>query len=205
MMVKFIQGRPCLRGHSGLRYRTGGACVECQRAAAMRWKISNRVAYKAVKKISEAKRLQKLRVVRGAARRAATQQLHDGVRRLVSAGLTLAEVARQLGRKYSTVANAASTLKLRRPRQERYRGSQRQFLIRAMATPKWVDHVAILKVYHEAHARRRAGERVVVDHIIPVRGKGVCGLHVPWNLRIIESSVNLLKSNSLDDNFDLVM
>jgi hypothetical protein len=72
------------------------------------------------------------------------------------------------------------------------------------ATPKWVDKGAIEAVYAESWVRNRAGENVEVDHIVPISGKLVSGLHVPWNLQIISAALNRWKHNNYGDNSDLI-
>lgn len=61
--------------------------------------------------------------------------------------------------------------------------------------PAWTDRDAIARVYKTAAEMRKSGFDVHVDHIIPLRSKLVCGLHVPANLQIIDRKVNLVKNN----------
>lgn len=69
------------------------------------------------------------------------------------------------------------------------------------ATPNWLtkEHVSqIEELFICARMfKLYTGQEYHVDHIIPLRGENVCGLHVPWNLQVLEASENLKKSNKL--------
>jgi hypothetical protein len=39
-----------------------------------------------------------------------------------------------------------------------------------------------------------------VDHVHALRGKNFSGLHVPWNMQVIPSSINARKSNNVPAN-----
>lgn len=60
------------------------------------------------------------------------------------------------------------------------------------ATPAWVNRDALRVIYEARDEMNRAAGRVeyAVDHIVPLDGKLVCGLHVPHNLRIITKLEN---------------
>lgn len=53
-------------------------------------------------------------------------------------------------------------------------------------------------IYDEMKARNKAGEDVVVDHIIPISNDSVCGLHVPWNMQLLSRIKNSQKGNRFD-------
>jgi len=65
--------------------------------------------------------------------------------------------------------------------------------------PHWIteDHMkAIRSIYSQAkEMTQQTGIVHHVDHIVPLRGVNVSGLHVPWNLQILSMSENCSKSN----------
>lgn len=69
------------------------------------------------------------------------------------------------------------------------------------ATPDWLTSEELQQIeefYREAQTLKLlTGQKYHVDHIVPLQGENVCGLHVPWNLQVLEASENIKKSNKL--------
>ena len=84
---------------------------------------------------------------------------------------------------------------LRAYHQAKYRASKLQ------ATPSWLTEfdLEMIKWTYEAAkvAEKHYGEPHHVDHIIPLQGENICGLHVPWNLRVITAYDNMSKGNKM--------
>lgn len=64
------------------------------------------------------------------------------------------------------------------------------------ATPAWSSQEAIKQIYIDCQLiSEMTGVLHHVDHILPLKGKLVSGLHVEYNLQIIPATENLSKSN----------
>lgn len=68
------------------------------------------------------------------------------------------------------------------------------------AAPKWLtrEHRMQMRAFYK-QAREltvSTGTLHEVDHIVPLAGENVCGLHVPWNLQVLTGKANAEKRNS---------
>lgn len=74
--------------------------------------------------------------------------------------------------------------------------------IKKQACPAWLtkaQYEEIADIYRQAKELEAIffNRKFHVDHIIPLQGKDVCGLHVPWNLQILTAEENMAKGNRL--------
>jgi len=80
----------------------------------------------------------------------------------------------------------------------------RRYTKKFHATPSWLnedENKWINAIYKMAtKTQDQSGIKMAVDHIVPLQSKSVCGLHVPWNLRVISFSENSSKHTKITDD-----
>ena len=173
----YFTGAPCKHGHVAPR-KTKGTCVECLK---IEWEQGNikRADYFAAYNKSDAGQ-------------AAKQRYYEANKELVKArALARPEEQKQKYRDAWAKENVVVIRAFTKARRRKHR----------LATPHWLTEAQfkiIRSIYEQAISLTKAtGVQYVVDHIIPLQHDAVCGLHVPWNLRVITRAENGLKSNKI--------
>jgi 5-methylcytosine-specific restriction endonuclease McrA len=178
----YFTGIPCRRGHVALR-KTKGACVECLKLERQQ-NADKRTDY-----FSEYNKREEVKDRKHGWYLAHREQV------IAAASTRPAEVLRE----YRNTWKQNNMVQVRADTKARRR-KHRQ------ATPPWLTRrqkSEIRQLYQIAITMTKTtGEQYVVDHIVPLRSDVVCGLHVPWNLRVMTQEENLKKSNKLLDTFE---
>lgn len=173
----YFTGEPCKHGHIAPR-KTKGACVECLKVEWARAHETRADYFRAYNQ-SEAGKEAKQRYY--------DANKADIIAKARSTPNALKNAYRKRWKEANLLAIRADTKVRRRKHRD--------------ATPPWLTRkqkTEMRSIYQIAITMSKmSGEHYVVDHIWPLRSEFVCGLHVPWNLRVITQSQNLTKSNSL--------
>lgn len=104
-----------------------------------------------------------------------------------------AAYTRKYASKYPDRARAAVKSWKSRNKQYFSASEARRRAIKNTATPGWADDELMGLVYAEAAYRG-----LEVDHVVPLRGANVCGLHVYYNTQLLTKKQNQLKGNRFD-------
>jgi hypothetical protein len=176
----YFTGEPCKHGHTAPR-KTKGSCVECLKAE---WAQALETRAEYFKEYNKSEAGQK-------AKKGYYERNKDAV---VAAAQARPDEAKNAYKKKYKQANPDLYRELVSLRRRRFRD----------ATPKWLSPEQRMEIrlkYRLAIELSRAtGVRHAVDHEVPIQGEEVCGLHVPWNLRVITQEENLKKSNKHVDH-----
>jgi len=182
-MLIYDVGIPCRKGHTTGRYTVSRKCVQCAKDAALAWNRANSERYKEIKRKSrdpekESERYRKWRL-----------ENPDKVK---------AKNVNWQAKNWDKYLDISSGWKRRNRGHTNAKSAQRK-IAQLQRTPKWLtdqDFADIKKFYDLAHELSQAyGFPWHVDHIIPLQGKTISGLHVVDNLQIMPGSENSRKGN----------
>lgn len=72
---------------------------------------------------------------------------------------------------------------------------------RTLAKPLWYEPDKVKQLYLKRDELSKLwGIQLHVDHVVPLQGKNVCGLHCWDNLQLLEASINLKKYNKTTES-----
>ena len=169
-LKKYFTGLACKHGHIAERLVVNGTCYSCVKMRVQKWQKDNPEKVKA----NSLKWVERHPGLANERRKKWYAENKDRLDKTMSQYLALRP---HLRAKLSSIQRA-------------------KMLER---TPKWLsqdDYWMMDETYHLANLRTKiTGIEWHVDHIVPLRGKLVSGLHVPWNLRVIPAAINLKKGN----------
>lgn len=169
--VYYYTGRRCKNGHLSPRFTSNKACVACE---AVRRTILTPEARDALKE---------------------RRKRHDDARRDKKREYARAWYRKNKERLKKQRQAHPNYKRKMRSAYEQYRKAKRKAYI-YKNDPE--IQIRIDEIYNEMKRRNDAGGDYVVDHIIPIQSETVCGLHVPWNLRVETRRSNSIKGNKYD-------
>lgn len=173
----YFTGDPCIRGHVSPR-RTKGTCVACQKEDDARDQEKRRAYFEEYNKSERGKETKR-------------RYYAKNKEVVIARAQARPDELKNLYKKRHKESNPEYYRTLTNARRRRFRE----------ATPWWLtpeNKQEIKDKYALAiAATKEFGVKYVVDHIVPLHGETVCGLHVPWNLQVMRHEDNLAKSNKL--------
>jgi len=192
--ITYVPEKPCMRGHS-LRKVSSGDCVECKRQASRLCIEANREAYNLRKRKERQHRLKQIAEKAKETRK--LESLEKRTMRLEKAKIN-ARIWREKNKGNQSVKDAKKKYKLNNPDKQAFHVAKRRALF-LKRVPSWLtsdDLWMIKEAYNLAKLRTKLFDfQWHVDHIIPLQGKTVSGLHVPTNLRVVTWKENVSKAN----------
>ncbi|MBA4707528.1 hypothetical protein [Aquitalea aquatica] len=171
----YFTGEPCIRGHISRRRTANGMCIMC-----IELKANDRKKYDADRYKNNAE-----------SKKAAVKKYREENRDKVLEKRRIYNL-RTAEHKRAYMADRRKSLAgTEKYREEKRAYSEKRRKATIIATPAWANIESIKQIYQNCPSGFH------VDHIIPLLGKTVCGLHVESNLQYLPAKENLIKASSI--------
>ena len=171
----YFTGKPCKHGHIANRLANTRYCVECCKNVASKWQKDNRERAREISKKCYYKYHERYLAI-------ASKYRSENKEKIKAAGIKY----RTTNKEQYAVLNRCNVAT--------------RTASKILRTPKWLtseDIWVIKEIYRLARLRTQMfGVAWEVDHIVPLQGKIVSGLHEPGNLQVIPATKNRSKGNT---------
>lgn len=167
-LATYNTNKPCIRGHISDRDTYSGSCLACKRELEAARIAATRDKYNARKR--QERQVHRAIIAERARKARAEETPEQRACRLEKAKIKARQWRLNNPKYHLALTNAhKAAIKLR--------------------TPTWADRGAIIDFYKNCPIGYQ------VDHVIPLRGTTVSGLHVATNLQYLRAADNRAKSN----------
>lgn len=175
-MTHYFTGKPCKRGHLANRLLSDRSCTECNKEKRAKYYKENPEKYRELRRQAYAANPEKEREI---------EKVRSRKWRKSNPNHLGTQAAKKKWKKANIGKVNAHTAKRRTAKLQR--------------TPAWLTLIDFERIENEyklaALLSKITNASWHVDHIIPLQGKMVSGLHVPSNLRVIPRKENETKAN----------
>ena len=187
-------GSPCKNGHISFRMTSTGTCLECR-------KERDRAHYaKNTKKCVQKSQSYYQKNADGMRQKRRERYASNPAQEKDEARVRSAIWREKNPDKVKAHSKIKLDYKRRNPHKNAVLLAKRR-AAKKQRTPHWLNDSQLWMIeqaYEVASMRSKStGIFWHVDHIFPLQGKTVSGLHVPWNLQVIPSAENIAKGNKV--------
>lgn len=175
-LKRYFSGISCKRGHVSHRYVSDRSCAECK---INKEKTNIRKQYRKLWNLENKEHRREWR------KSWVEKNPNYGKIKYSKNKVKIRELAKKNRVKYAARIIAAN----------KFRKHLQKFRV-----PLWANKKEIEKIYRQCRIiSKSTGFEHHVDHVIPLKGENVSGLHVETNLQIISATENLSKKNKFSE------